>query len=559
MQTRTMVVSAVVVTFGIAAAVFGFSAVNEDVSAQGEADVVVLHRGNAAEPSTLDPQQVDGTWESRIVSDMFQGLYTNAADGSTILGDAAAVDVSDDGLAYTYTLREGLLWSDGTPLTARDYEYAFRRMVNPETAAPLAFFYYNFVNARAINAAEMGDLTQLGVHALDDQTLVIQLVRPDPHLANLMTNQPFFPVPRHVIEEVGDRWPRPGNMVTNGPYVLTEWVPNDFVRAVRNPYFYDNANVQIDEVYYYPTDDAASALRRLRAGELDLNTEFPEQQIDWLREHMPEETRVNASICVGYISLNTEHPPFDDVRVRQALTMTIDREMLSERVLRLGEQPAYSIVTPFAANYPAPTLDWTALSIPERQARARALLTDAGFGPDNPLHFTYRYRESIKNRRAAIAIANMWADIGVEVDLVNTEVAIHYDDLQAGNFDVADAGWCAFVIKPEELLSLSHSDLGSYNYANYRNENFEALYDEALTVADLTHRNALLAQAEAILQADAPLIPTYYYVDKNLVGTQVQGWVDNPLNTHLTRWLSIDETQRLEQESFGDRVMRWFN
>lgn len=537
--------------------VFSFS--SSDTRATDETQSMVLHRGNLAEPSTLDPQRTDGTWENRIVADLFQGLYANAADSSVIWGDANAVDVSEDGLTYTFTLRDDLAWSDGMALTAFDYQYAFRRMVNPETTAPLAFFYYNIVGARAINLGEISDLTELGANALDERTFQIDLIQPDPHFAALLTNQPFFPVPSWVIEEAGDQWSRPGTMVSNGPYVLAEWVPNDRVKAVRNPYFYDNANVAIDEVYYYPTDDSSSALRRFRAGEIDLNMEFPEQQIDWLREHMPEETRTGPSICVGYISLNTERPPFDDARVRQALSMSIDRDMLVERVLRLGEIPAYSIVTPFAAGYTAPEPDWLALSFSERQDRARALLAEAGFSPDQPLQFTYRYRESIKNRRAAIAVANMWEEIGADVNLVNTEVAVHYDDMQAGNFEVGDAGWCAFVTKAEELLSLSHSDLGSYNYANYGSAEFEALYDEALTVADLERRNALLNQAETILIDDMPLIPTYYYADKNLVGRQVQGWVDNPNNTHLTRWLSVDESLRPEQVSFVDRIMGLFN
>jgi oligopeptide transport system substrate-binding protein len=257
--------------------------------------------------------------------------------------------------------------------------------------------------------------------------------------------------------------------------------------------------------------------------------------------------------------VNTERPPFDDVRVRQALSMSIDRDMLSDRVLRLGEVPAYSTVTPFVEGYIPAHPPWFDLSFAQRQDRARTLLADAGFGPDNPLHFTYRYRESIKNRRAAIAVANMWRNIGVDVDLVNTEVAIHYDDLQSGNFEVGDAGWCPFVVKPEELLGLAHSDVAEFNYANYHGEAFEALYNEALTIADLDRRNALLSEAEVLLLADMPVIPTYYYVNKNLVGPHVQGWVDNPSNAHLTRWLSIDESLRPEQESFWDRITGLFS
>jgi len=559
MQTRTLIFGAVVAATALAATIFAFSSFNEDATATSGEASIVLHRGNLAEPSTLDPQQIDGTWESRIVRDMFEGLLTNAADGSIILGDAQSFDVTEDGLTYTFTLKEGLVWSDGTPLTAYDYEFALRRMVDPETAAPLAFFLYNIVGARDINGGQVDDLTQLGAHALDDRTLQLQLIRPDPYMDQLLVNQPFFPVPRHKVAEFGDDWPRAGNIVTNGPYILTEWVPNDFVHAVRNPLYRDNANVQVDEIYYYPTEDAASALRRFRAGEIDLNADFPEQQIDWLREHMPEETHIDPSTCVGYITLNTQVSPFDDARVRRALSMSINREMLTNRVLRLGEPPAYSTVTPFAEGYTAARPDWFALSHEERLDRARALLAEVGYSDSSPLRFTYRYREGIKNRRAAIAIVDMWQDIGAQVDLVNTEVAVHYDDLQSGNFQLGDAGWCPFVTKPDELLGLAHSDYAEFNYAQYYNEEYEALYNDALSFADISRRNALLTQAEAILVRDMPVIPTYYYVNKNLVGPQVRGWVDNPRNTHLSRWLSIDESLRPEQTSFTDRIMRLFN
>jgi len=530
------------------------SLASEDTTATGELQSVVLHRGNTAEPSTLDPHKASGTWESRIVNDLFEGLYTYAPDATPTLGVATGHTVSDDGLIYTFTLREDARWSDGTPITAYDFEYSFRRMVNPETVADLASYYYVVENGREINVGEIDDLSQLGARALDDHTFEVRLNQPEPSFIQLTTRYPFHPVPRHVIDVHGDDWSTPGTMVTNGPYVLEQWVPNDFIHSVRNPNYYDTANVPIDEVYYYPTDDASAALRRFRAGELDLNTDYPEQQHDWLMDNLPNATRTTPSICVGYISANIEAAPTSDVRVRQALNMSINREMLSERVLGLGEAPATSVVTPFAPNYQSPEPDWVSLSFPERQDRARALLAEAGYDETNPLRFVYRYRESIKNRRAAIAIANMWEEIGAEVELVNTEVAVHYADIQVGDFQIADAGWCAFVVQAERLLALSHTYIGIFNYSNYYGEEFEAIFDEAVQIADVEARSALLAEAEMILQRDVPIIPTYYYVDKNLVGVHVQGWVNNPGNVHLTRYLSIDEDLRPVQVGFWERV-----
>ncbi len=559
MGNRSWIWGMAIATALVIVAAFGFSFFNRPVTAESGEQPVILHYGNGAEPSSLDPHRMTGVWESRILGDLMVGLYTPTADNTAIFGAAEAHEISEDGLTHTFTIREGHTWSDGTPLTAYDFEYSFRRMVNPETAAEFASFHYVIENAREINFGEIDDLTQLGVRALDERTLEVRLVRPHPYLHDLFKSYLFYPVPRHVVEEHGDRWSRPGTMVSNGPYHLVDWVPNDHIHVVRNPYFYDNENVQIDEVVYYPTDDASSALRRFRAGEIDLNTDFPEQQIAWLRDNMPQETHTDPSTCVGYIVTNTEVPPFDDVRVRQALAMTIDREALAEQILSLGETPAYSIVTPHAPGYPAPAPEWAALNGEERVERARALLADAGFSETNRLSFVYRYREGIKNRRAALAVANMWTEIGVDADLVNTEPAIHYDDLRAGRFEVGDAGWCPLLADPAEILLLVHSDFAELNSPNYYNPEYDAPYNEALVTVDAARRNELMAASEVILLRDMPLIPTYYYVNKNLVGPHVQGWVDNPQNAHRTRWLSIDESLRPQQESFTDRVMRWFN
>ncbi len=556
-MSRLVPVIAVVAVVGVVFTAYSLMSTNVD-AVTGDAPVV-LHRGNSAEPSSLDPQRFTGTWANRIASDMFVGLYARDPAGDPVFGAATSHDVSEDGLTHTFTIREGHVWSDGVPVTAYDFEFAYRRMVDPQNAAEFASFHYIIENAREINFGEIDDLTQLGVHALDARTLEIKFVRPNPYADRLLVTYLFFPLPQHVVEAEGDNWVRAGTMVSNGAYVLANWVPNDHIRLERNPLFYDNDNVAIDTVYYYPTDDASSALRRFRAGEIDLNTDFPEQQFDWLMANIPDETRVSVSDSVGYIVINTEEPPFDDVRVRQALGMSIDREMIAESVLRIGEEPAYSIVSPLAPGYSVPRPDWAALPFPERQARARDLLAEAGFDAARPLRFTYRYRDSIKNRRAALAVANFWDQIGAEVDLVNTEVAIHYDDLRAGNFVVADAGWSALYPDPAEYLLLVHSDYAELNSPNYYNPEFDAPYNQALLELDLDRRNVLMAEAESIMLRDMPIIPTYYYVDKNLVGPQVQGWVDNTSNVHLTRYLSLDESLRPEQTNFVDQVMRWFN
>jgi len=545
----------------VGAAIFGFSLFQEDATAQGEFGTgpVVLHRGNGAEPVTLDPHGSAGTWESNILRDLFLGLYTDGPDGAPIFGAADSHEVSEDGRTHTLTIREGLVWSDGAPVTAYDYEFALRRILDPNTAARYASLLYLIENAEDINIGRNPNLEDLGVRAIDEQTLEIHLNRPAPFMPWLLTHVTMYPVPKHVVEEFGDSWTRPANIVSNGPYTLTEWVPNDHITVVKNPLFFDAESIAIDEVVFYPTDDESAALRRFRAGELDMNSGFPSQQLDWLRENMPEETRIFNYIGTSYLAVNMREGPLLDARIRRALALAINRDIIAYEILRKGQTPAYTLVPPEIPDYAPPQADFADWTHDERVHEAQRLMREAGYGPENTLHFKYRYRESVDNRRVAVAMARFWRDIYVEVDLVNTEPAVHYQDLEQGNFDVGDAGWIADYPDPENYLFLLDSSSGLLNYGGYANSEFDALLAEAAQTMDLEARAAILAQAETITIEEMPLIPTTYSVSSNLVGSQIQGFEDNVVNIHPTRWLSIDEDLRPVQPSFVDQIMRWFN
>jgi len=538
----------------------GFSSFNDGVTAQSDEDAsgaIVLHRGNGTEPSTLDLHRSAGTWENNIIGDMFLGLYTEDPFGSPVFGVANSHTISDDGLVHTFTLREDEVWSDGVALTASDFVFALNRILDPEMGAEYASLLYLIENAAPINAGEDG-LT-LGVTAIDDHTLEIRLERPAPFLPQLLTHYTTFAVPQHVVLQHGDSWSRAGNMVSNGAYVLTDWVPNDHVRVVKNERFFDAENVQIEEIYYYPTDDGASALRRFRAGELDLNTDFPIQQNDWLLENMPQERRVAPFIVTSYIAVNVQEPPFDDIRIRQALAMAIDRDVLAHQIMGIGQEPAYTLVPPLIPDYTPARAFFADWSMERRIEEARTLMRAAGYGPDNPLQFEYRYRESIDNRRLAVATAAFWAEIFADASLINTETATHYDDLQSGNFQLGDAGWVADFPDAENYLFLLDSNSGLLNYGKYNNPEYDALLAQAAATADLYERAEILASAEAILMEELPLFPTIYGVSRNIIGAHVIGWEDNPVDIHRTRYLTIDESARAVQPNFADQIMRWFN
>jgi oligopeptide transport system substrate-binding protein len=509
----------------------------------GAAGEIALNRGNGAEPKSLDPHHIEGTWEAAITGELLTGLTTEDAEGKPIPGVAERWDMSADGKTWTFHLADHL-WSDGMPLTAEDFVYAWRRILDPKTAAQYASILYIFKNAEAINSGKMKP-EDLGAKAIDARTLELQLEHPAPYITELMTHQTTFPVPRHVVEAKGDAWSRPGNYVGNGAYTLIDWVPNDHVTLVKNPKFYDAANVKIDRVVFYPTTDADAALKRFRARELDVQDPLPASQIDWLRQNMPETVEIGPYLGLGYIVVNQTRKPFGDLRVREALNLAYDRETVSEKIIRLGQEPAYTIVPPGIANYPdGNALDFKSMAYPDRIKKAQGLMRAAGFGPDKRLATTYSISTSPDARRVAAAVQQMWKQIYVDVELVPSEVQINYMKLQNGDYDIGGAGWVADYNDARNFLFLFMTNNGGFNYGRYKNPQFDKLMEQSDQEPDLMKRGALMAQAEAIALKDYALIPTLNLVTSNLVRPYVKGWVANIKDIHHTRWLSIDTAAR---------------
>jgi oligopeptide transport system substrate-binding protein len=499
-----------------------------------------LRIANSGEPDTLDPHHVEGVWENRIIGDVFMGLTTEAADAKVIPGAAESWQVSDDGLVYTFKLREHT-WSDGVPVTADDFVFALRRILDPAEAAEYASLLYTIKNAKALNEGALEGMDQLGVRALDPKTLEITLESPTPYFIEQLTHYTAFPVPKHKVEELGADWIKPGNLVGNGPYTVVEWLPNTHVKLEKNAAFYDADNVAIDTVYFYPAEERNAATKRFRAGEIDVQYDFASEQIDWLKENLPDATRIAPYLGIYYYVINTRNAPFDEVAVRQALAMAIDREAITDKVLRTGELPAYSFVPPGTGNYGEPAyVGWKDMPPQQRLAKAKELLAGAGFGPDHPLELQLRYNTSETHKKVAIAVAAMWKQLGVRTELFNSEVKVHYNDLQEGNFQVARAGWIADYNDAQNFLYLMDSSTGVLNYAGYASPEFDRFMAEASATADLEARADLMRQAEAVAMADMPNIPIYYYVSKDLVAPYVKGWVDNTKDIHRTRWLSVE-------------------
>lgn len=502
-----------------------------------------LHRGNVSEPVSLDPHRTSGTWENRIISDMLQGLTDYDASGVPQPAMARSWTISDDGLVWTFHLRDAQ-WSDGVPVTAHDFVYAMRRIMTPEIASQYAALLYIIKNGQAVNE---GDLPpeQLGVRAVNDRTLEITLNNPAPFLPELATHYTMYPIPRHVVEAKGDAWVQPGNYVANGPYVLAAWRLGDHVRSVKNPRFWDAQNVCYDEVFYYPTTDATSAERRVLRGELDMNADIASNRIDHLRSQASSApfVRVHTYLGTAYLAFNAgpkgEVPALKDRRVRQALAMAIDRDFITKKLLRGGQIPAYSQVPPGIGNYVenGPRAFYADWPLERRQAEARRLLAEAGYGPDNPLRLEIKHRNSPDPSLMMPAIQADWAQIGVRAQLIKNETQIAYQSYRIRDFDVADAAWIADYNDAMSFLSLQQSQYGQQNYGDYNNPRYDALLAAAESAADAQQRAIFMAQAEQIMLDDAPIAPLYYYVNKNLVNPNIDGFVDNIVDQHRTRYL----------------------
>jgi oligopeptide transport system substrate-binding protein len=502
----------------------------------------VLRVANFGEPDTLDPQNMSGTWENRISGDMFLGLTTEAADGSVIPGSATEWKISEDGTVYTFKIRDNLNWSDGMPVTADDFVYSYRRILDPKRAAKYASLLYTIKNAEEINSGKETDFLKLGARAIDSKTLEITLKEPAPYFLQQLTHYSAFPLPKHVVEKHGNDWVKPGNMVSNGAYVLQSYTPNDTVVLVKNPKFYEAAKVKIDKVVFYSSDDRSEMEKRYRAGQIDVVTDINIQQLDRLRKDYPTELKISPYLGTYYYVFNTAKGVAADPKVRQALSMVIDREIMTDKVTKAGEIPAYAIVPPGMDNYFSGNseAEWKKLTKEQRVEQAKKLLAEAGYTADKPLKITLSYNTSESHKAIAVAVQNMWKQaLGVQAELTNADTKTHYNNLRDGSFDVGRAGWIADYNDPQNFLYLFETRTGSNNYGKFSNKEFDDLMVAAGKEVNLKKRAEIMKKAEAIAMANNVWAPIYFYVSKNIVSPKVKGFVANTKDVHRTRWMSI--------------------
>ncbi|TPW27092.1 peptide ABC transporter substrate-binding protein [Martelella alba] len=484
---------------------------------------------------TKDPQKNSDVEGSAVIRQLFEGLYNQDNAGNLVPGVATSYDLSPDKLTYTFHLRPEAKWSNGDPVTAGDFVYAWQRLVDPATASTYAWYaeLMNIKNASKVVAGDMPP-ADLGVKAVDDNTFQVTLESPIPYFVKMTTHASTFPTLKSVVEKYGDQWTQPGNLVGNGAYVLTDDKIGQDITLKRNPNYWDDKDTIIDEVEFLVVNDKNAALNRFLAGEFDY-IEMPGGQYPRLKEEHPDEAfAVPHSCTYAYLfNLSDKGPEaLKDVRVRKALSYAMDRDVVVNNILRGGQKPAYSWTYYATADFTPPVTEYSTWTQDERLAKAKDLLKEAGYGPDHPLKLTLSYNTSDDHKKIAIAAQQFWKKLGVEITLDNMEWKVYLDKLHNGDYQMGRYAWCGDYDEASTYLDYFRS--GGMNYGKFSNADYDAALAHSLTAED---PQADYNKAEEILADQMPLIPIYFYMTDVMVPKDIKGL---PVDNVLQNWYAKD-------------------
>lgn len=471
-----------------------------------------------------------------VFRDLFEGLVNDDPQGGQIPGAAASWALSDDKLTYTFTLRDAK-WSNGDPVTAQDFVYAWQRLANPKTAAEYAWYMelMGVKNAKQVIAGEM-EISELGVKAVDDKTFEVQIETALPYFISMLTHASTFPVPQKVVEELGADWVKPGSLVGNGAYVLTEYSPGEKLVRERNNMYWNDAETVIEKTVALIINDENQGLTRYLSDEVD-KTNVPAGQFPRLKGELPTQTFSNPRSCsyVYWMNMGEKGPEaLKDVRVRKALAYTLDRKIIVENILQAGQYESYNFTHRATANFKLPNLEWANWTQAERDEKAKALLAEAGYGADNPLKLTISYNTDEAHKKIAIAAQQFWKQkLGAQIELSNNEWKVHLTNMRNGDFDLARYAWCGDYNEASTYLDLLTST-SNFNQAKFASAEYDRLIEESKTQADPSDN---YQQAAQIVADVMPIAPIYQYTSPILVKEDVQGW---PHENLMQNWYSRD-------------------
>lgn len=503
----------------------------------------VLHFGNGTEPQGLDPHIVTGVPEHHIITALFEGLVSK--DPYTlepVPGVAESWDISEDGRTYTFHLRENARWSNGDPVTAEDFRWSWQRVLSPELGSQYNYMLYPVLNAEAYANGEITDFNQVGAKAPDPHTFVVELENPTPYLLQLLDHYSTFPVHPPTILAHGSmtdrisQWTRVSNMVSNGPFTLTEWAINSRISVEKSATYWDADEVKLNAIVFYPTENTTTEERMFRDEEIHFTNTIPMDKISTYQNAAPDLLQLAPYLGTYYYLINTDKPPFDDLRVRQALARSVDRDLLTETVMRGTVTPAYALTPPGTLGYhPPKTFDYD-------PAFARQLLAEAGFpnGEGFPT-FEILYNTLDEHRRIAVAIQEMWRqNLGINVELLNQEWRVYLDTQNNMNYDVSRRGWIGDYVDPNSFLDMMITD-GGNNKTGFADARYDELVlDVAPTKLDETERFEAYYEAETILMEDMPIIPLYTYQSRHLRHPSLQGMPPNIMDYYNWKYVYLE-------------------
>lgn len=498
----------------------------------GTPETLVIN--NYGEPTSLDPVHIYEMVSAPIVLQMFQGLTELHPQTLEVMpGVATDWKVSGDGLTYTYYLRKNAKWSNGDPVTAHDFEYSWKRALDPKTGVRFAPILFYLENGQAFNEGK-ADANTVGVTAVDDYTLVVKLRAPTPFFEELSGFYTYFPVHQKTVETFGDDWTKPENIVCNGPYKLVHWIPQKEVLLEKNSYFWDASNVKIAKAAYLPLDDLHTALKKYLNGESHFNPQLPTLEIRGLKDR--PDFHSQAEFRTYFITINTARKPFDDIRVRKAFAMAIDKERIVETLGR-GDLVADAFVPPGMSGYISPS------GLPYDPVAAKALLTEAGFGdPSTFPHFTFLYNTDENHKLLAEQLQNMWKEnLGIDIAIQNMEYKSLLKVYEPENHDFGLLRWIGDYLDPHTFLDMFTST-SDFNHSNWSSETYDSIVTRtSFEERDQAKRFAMLSQAEKIFVDEVPAIPLYHSTLPFLLDPRVKGIYGNLTNDHPIRYAYFEE------------------
>jgi len=503
-----------------------------------------LHMGNGTEPQDLDPHIVTGVTEHNIISALLEGLVgKNPENLSPEPAVAESWEILDEGKTYLFHLRSNARWSNNEAVTARDFIYAWQRALMPALGNQYAYMLYPVLNAEQFNKGQLADFSQVGIRAIDDLTLEVKLAAPTPYFLGLLDHYSTFPVHQATIEKFGQmdtrgsEWTRAGNFVGNGPFKLTQWDQNRIVVVEKNPAYWDAATVKLDAIHFHPVGQINTEERMFRAGQLHITYTMPEEKIPAYQKDDPGVLKSHPYLGTYFYRLNTTVPPLNDVRVRRALAMTIDRESIVNNVTRGGQIAAYTLTPPDTLGYTARA------AIPYNVEQARQLLAEAGYpeGKGFPeLQLLFNTLES--HQKIGEAIQQMWKQaLGINITLHNQEWKVYLESERAMNYQISRASWIGDYIDPNTFLDMFITD-GGNNRSGWSSPDYDALIDRAAMTSDPHARYELFQQAESILMDEVPIIPIYTYAKNYLISPRVKGWYTNLMDYHPYKYVYLEPT-----------------